>query len=86
MEVYVFSIQFINKDGNIDYSIVEGVYTDKEAAKEAAIRSCKQQQSFWDGSIVYKENGTNGKGFCNVILDKLDGTKKRYRLETKELQ
>lgn len=44
MEVYVFSIQFIN------------------------------------------ENGTNGKGFCNVILDKLDGTKKRYRLETKELQ
>ena len=86
MEVYIFSIQFINENGTIDYSIVEGVYTDKEVVKQAAIRSLKQQQSFWDGSIAYKENGTNGKGFLNVILDKLDGTKKRYRIETKELQ
>lgn len=61
MEVYVFSIQFINEDGNIDYSTVEGVYTCKEAAKEAAIRSCKQQQSLWVGSIAYKESA--GKDF-----------------------
>ncbi len=80
MEVYVFSIQFINEDGNIDYSTVEGVYT----CKEAAIRSCKQQQSLWVGSIAYKESA--GKDFCNVILYNLNGTKKRYKLEEKELQ
>lgn len=86
MKVYVFSIQFVNKESGIDYSIVEGVYTDKEVAKQNAIKKCKEQQSFWDGSIAYKEFGKNTEDFCNVILERPDGARKRYRIEAKELQ
>lgn len=55
MKVYVFSIQYINKENVIDYSVVQGVYTDKEIAKQIAKKECEQQQRFWKDSIARKE-------------------------------
>ena len=52
MNIYIFTIQFLNENDNIEYSIIKGVYDCKETAKEEATKALKAQKAMWTGSTI----------------------------------
>ena len=46
METYIYSVTKIS-EGNLDYSGVSEVFTDKKTAKEFATKQIKDQAYFW---------------------------------------
>ena len=79
MKLFVFTIAFLNKDFEMEYKVVEGVYDSKELAKEAAKKKIQQQQSMWEGSYTTK------LGYGKVGLVSKDGCSKVYQIHEKEL-
>lgn len=54
MTAYVFEIQFLNENNNIEYSVIKGVYDCKETAKEKASKSLNSQKAMWPDSKIVK--------------------------------
>ena len=79
MITYVFTIQFLNENDNIEYSVIKGVYDCKETAKEQAIKALKSQQAMWPDS--YATNLGKGK----VALKCPEGCSKIYHIQEFEL-
>lgn len=75
MTTYIFTIQFLNENDNIEYSIIKGVYDCKETAVEEATKALKTQQAMWPDS--YAKNIGKGK----VALKCKDGCSKIYHIK-----
>ena len=79
MTTYVFTVQFLNENDNIEYSVIKGVYDCKETAKEEASKSLNAQKAMWPDSTISK----TGKG--KVALKCQGGCSKIYHIQEFEL-
>lgn len=86
MELYIVREEMMNKETSemIDYSILLGVFDNKETAKNVATKALKTQMGFWEGSRTYKDLGGKGCGIVRVVLTNGEHTK-RYIIEKKQL-
>lgn len=86
MELYIVREEMMNKEISemIDYSILLGVFDNKETAKNVATKALKTQMGFWEGSRTYKDLGGKGRDIIRVVLTNGENTK-RYIIEKKQL-
>ncbi len=83
MKVYTLTTQSINEDGTLDYSVISGVFQDKEEAKQYANKQLKDQASFWKGSYTTKKQSD---GYCAVTLIGGQDKIKRYILQAHDVK
>ena len=83
MKIYTLTEQFENEQGSLDYSVITGVFTDKEEAKATANRRLKDQANFWPGYFTTKKQS---KGYCKVTLVGGKDKIKHYILQEHDAQ
>ena len=81
MTTFIFTITLLNNENNIEYKVIEGVYSDKETAKAEATKKAKLQKEFWPESYFVKL----GKGKVG-LRNGLEGFSKIYQIEEMEVK
>lgn len=82
MKIYTLTIQSVNGNDTLDYSVIAGVFQDKEEAKKFATKQLHDQARFWEGSYTTKRKRD---GYCEITLVGQDAIK-RYILQEHDVQ
>ena len=80
MKTYIFTIEMQNKNNDVEYKTIVGVYAEVETAKQEATEKLNMQKGVWKGSWICKL----GKG--KVALINKDGYKKVYQIAEYEIK
>lgn len=83
MKIYTLTVQSVNENGTLDYSVINGVFQDKEAAKKFATDKLKEQAYFWKDSYTTKKSSD---GYCAITLIGGKDKVKRYILQEHDVQ
>ena len=81
MTTFIFTITLLNNNDNIEYKVIEGVYSDKETAKAEATKKAKLQKELWPDSYFMKL----GKGRLG-LRGGLEGFSKIYEIKEMEVK
>ena len=83
MKIYTLTEQLVNEQGSLDYSVIAGVFTDKEEANATATKRLKDQAHFWPDSYTIKKR--KDAVYCKITLVGGKDKIKNYILEAHEV-